>query len=50
MDGWVGGWVEVKAVLSIDYSNQKIYFLAVSHYGTTILAGPLTNITITNLF
>ena len=23
LDGWVGGWVEVKAVLRIAYSNQK---------------------------
>jgi hypothetical protein len=23
MDGWVGGWVGVKAVLRIAYSNQK---------------------------
>jgi hypothetical protein len=23
MDGWVGEWVEVKAVLRIAYSNQK---------------------------
>jgi hypothetical protein len=22
--GWVGGWVEVKAVLRIAYSNQKL--------------------------
>jgi hypothetical protein len=25
MDGWVGGWVGVKAVLRIAYSNQKQY-------------------------
>jgi hypothetical protein len=25
LDGWVGGWVEVKAVLRIAYSNQQIY-------------------------
>jgi hypothetical protein len=23
MDGWVDGWMEVKAVLRIAYSNQK---------------------------
>jgi hypothetical protein len=23
MGGWVGGWMEVKAVLRIAYSNQK---------------------------
>jgi hypothetical protein len=23
--GWVGGWVEVKAVLRIAYSNKKKY-------------------------
>jgi hypothetical protein len=23
LGGWVGGWMEVKAVLSIAYSNQK---------------------------
>jgi hypothetical protein len=26
MGGWVDGWVEVKAVLRIAYSNQKIIF------------------------
>jgi hypothetical protein len=25
MDGWVGGWVDVKAVLRIAYSNQKMF-------------------------
>jgi hypothetical protein len=24
MDGWVGGWMEVKAGLRIAYSNQKL--------------------------
>jgi hypothetical protein len=24
MDGWAGGWVEVKAVLRIAYSNKKL--------------------------
>jgi hypothetical protein len=24
MDGWMDGWVEVKAVLRIAYSNQKL--------------------------
>ena len=27
LDGWVSGWVEVKAVLRIAYSNHKIKFL-----------------------
>jgi hypothetical protein len=25
VDGWVGGWIGVKAVLRIAYSNQKLY-------------------------
>jgi hypothetical protein len=25
--GWVGGWVEVKAVLRIAYSNKKLCYL-----------------------
>jgi hypothetical protein len=25
MGGWVGGWVGVKAVLRIAYSNQKVF-------------------------
>jgi hypothetical protein len=24
LGGWMGGWMEVKAVLSIAYSNQKV--------------------------
>jgi hypothetical protein len=24
MDGWMGGWMEVKAVLRIAYSKQKM--------------------------
>jgi hypothetical protein len=24
LDGWVDGWMEVKAVLRIAYSNQKL--------------------------
>jgi hypothetical protein len=24
MDGWMDGWMEVKAVLRIAYSNQKV--------------------------
>ena len=26
LDGWIDGWVAVKAVLRIAYSNQKSYF------------------------
>jgi hypothetical protein len=25
LDGWMGGWMGVKAVLRIAYSNQKLY-------------------------
>ena len=28
MDGWVGGWVEVIAILRTAYSNQKIKSLS----------------------
>ena len=24
LEGWVGGWMEVKAVLKIAYNNQKV--------------------------
>jgi hypothetical protein len=26
LGGWMDGWMEVKAVQSIAYSNQKLYF------------------------
>jgi hypothetical protein len=29
MGGWMGGWMEVKAVLRIAYSNQKVVYLSV---------------------
>jgi hypothetical protein len=38
MGGWVGGWVGVKAVLRIAYSNQKVVhfdFWKVLRNGTT---------------
>jgi hypothetical protein len=28
MGGWIGGWMEVKAVLRIAYSNKKSYLLS----------------------
>jgi hypothetical protein len=27
MDGWMGGWMEVKAVLSIAYSKKIIFLI-----------------------
>jgi hypothetical protein len=27
LDGWVGGWMEVKAILRIAYSNQKFFLV-----------------------
>jgi hypothetical protein len=30
MGGWMGGWVGVKAVLRIAYSNQKLAQISIS--------------------
>jgi hypothetical protein len=32
MDGWMNGWMDVKAVLGIAYSNQKLFSLKVLVY------------------
>jgi hypothetical protein len=37
MDEWMGGWVAVKAVQWIAYSNQKLFFF--SNHESDFLAG-----------
>jgi hypothetical protein len=32
MDGWMDGWMEVKVVLSVAYSNQKLQKLTSKMY------------------
>jgi hypothetical protein len=46
--GWMGGWVEVKAVLRIAYSNQKLKYSVVTILNLSSLVqttSMLTNLT-----